>query len=312
MSINLRKLVLDLIENLGVPAAAEKFQVSVNTVKNWRTGSTPSAEAMQIALNEWHGESAQAGPAYEWEGRKVAILMACYKEITVQTHDTLFRNYAKYGAAKLSRLQEHNTLIEDARNALGHRFMTELPKETEYGIFIDDDMVLPVGNAQVYNEKYGMGLPLPFAGYHFLERILSHQKQLVGALYFGRNPDGKAQYAEAFESEVEDMGAHRLVRPGLKPTRWVATGAMCVHRSVFQAIMDNAEEKFPDIIPKRADHPWAFFRRMGPLIGEDVSFCARALACGIQPYVDTALICGHVGPTVYGPNNTQRKYTRSQ
>ena len=310
MSIDLRKIVLDLIEFLGTAAAAEKFQVSPNTIKNWRNGSVPSLEATQIALNEWYGEAGSQKAAYEWEGRNVCFLMPCYKELTTATHDTLFRNYAKYGANKIARLQENNTLIEDARNMLGHRFMTET--KAEWAIMIDDDMVLPWGDAEGYNNMYGMGLPAPFAGMHFIDRILSHQKQLVGALYFGRHPKGKAQYAEAFESDEEDKNAHRLVRPGLKPTRWVATGALAIHRSVFQAIMDNAPEKFPDIIPKRPDHPWAFFKRMGPLIGEDISMCARALSVGVQPYVDTALICGHVGPTVYGPSNTQGRFTRGQ
>lgn len=310
MSINLKKLVLDIIENEGISAAAAKFQVSENTIKNWRAGSTPGPEAMQIALNEWYGDGKQPEQAVEWEGRNVCILMACYKEIPWQTHDTLFRNYAKYGAEKLSRLQENNTLIEDARNALAHRFMTELPGNPEWAIMIDDDMVLPYGNAESFSKHYGMSLPPSYAGKCFISQILSHKKPLVGALYFGRHPGGKAQYAEAFESDIEDQNAHKLQYRGLRPTRWVGTGGICIHRSVFQAIMDQAPEKFPDIIPKRPDHPWAFFRRMGPLIGEDVSFNARALACGIQPLVDMDLCIGHVGTSIYGPGNTQGRFTR--
>lgn len=311
MSIDLRKLVTDIIANIGRAEAAVKFNVSRQTIANWEAGSAPSVEAVQIALNEWYANGGGvATQSVGWEGRKVYFLLPAYKEICMDTHDSLFRNYAKFGPEKIGILQEKGTLIEDARNALATRFMNI--KDAEYAVMIDDDMVLPCGDSRVYNETYKIGLPAPFSSYLFLERILSHNKPLVGALYFGRHPAGKGQYAEAFESDVEDQNAHRLVRPGLKATRWVATGAMCVHRSVFQAIMDAAPEKFPDIIPQKPDHPWAFFRRLGPLIGEDVSFCMRATACGIQPYVDTALICGHIGPTIYGPNNTLERFTRGR
>jgi hypothetical protein len=168
-------------------------------------------------------------------------------------------------------------------------------------------MVLPCGNGDVYNGKYGMGLPKPYCDFLFVDRILSHNQPLVGALYFGRHPEGKGQYAEAFESAQENLNAHRLVRPGLKPTKWVATGALCIHRSVFEKIRDAAPEKFPDILPKKPGGNIAYFRRISADYGEDVSFNIRATAVGIQPYIDTSLICGHVGPTVYGPNNTQGK-----
>jgi hypothetical protein len=35
-------------------------------------------------------------------------------------------------------------------------------------------------------------------------------------------------------------------------------------------------------------------------VGEDVSFCHRAAACGHVSYVDMALYCGHLGDKVYG------------
>jgi transcriptional regulator with XRE-family HTH domain len=309
--LDLRKLVIDYIIALGKTKSAEKFGVTRQTVHNWENGASPSIEAIQIVLNEHLSMSPESSPSYEWSGQNVFILMPSYKDITIETHDTLFRNYSKYGPEKIGRLQEKNTLIEDARNALATRFMS-IKHKPEWAIMVDDDMVLPCGDEKVFNEFYYMGIPAPYSQYLFIERILSHQKPLVGALYFGRNPGGKAQYAEAFESEVEDLNTHRLVRPGLKPTRWVATGAMCIHRSVFQAMMDQAPEKFPDIIPSKPDIPWAFFRRMAPGVGEDVSFCLRATACGIQPMVDTALICGHVGSTVFGPNNTQANFVRSR
>lgn len=310
MSPDVRKLVIDLITSMGRAEAAEKFGVTRQTVLNWENGGTPSVDAIQIAVDLWYGSMKDTTQAMSWEGREVYILQPSYKDICTETHETLFRNYAKYGPHKIGRLSEKGTLIEDARNALATRFV--LQTKGKWAIFCDDDMVYPCGDAEVYNSLYGMELPNPYAGYMFLDRILSHQKPLVGGLYFGRHPKGKAQYAEAFESDEEDMRAHRLVGAGLKPTRWVATGAMAIHRSVFETIMQQAPEKFPDIVPKKATDPWAFFRRLGPQIGEDVSFCHRALGVGIQPYVDTACVCGHIGPTCYGPANTMARFVRSR
>jgi len=304
MSIDLRQLVLEVIANLGTEEAARKFSVSKQTIINWSKGGTPPIDAAQMVLDEYQGIKSEEAQVTSWEGRKVYFLIPSYNQLTVETHDTLFRNYSKYGPEKIGILHEKGTLIEDSRNTLAHRF---LKTQGEWAIMIDDDMVLPCGSGEVFNGIYGMGLPKPYCDYLFVERILSHNQPLVGALYFGRHRAGAGQYSEAFESNQENLNAHRLVRPGLKPTKWVATGAMCIHRSVFEKIQSEAPQKFADIVPKDPAQPTAFFRRLAAGYGEDVSFCIRATACGFTPMVDTGLICGHVGPTVYGPNNTQAK-----
>lgn len=307
-TVDLKNLVLEYIERVGIQPASDKFGVAVNTIKNWKSGATPpSIEAAQIVLED--GGMPEA-PAVEIEKRNLYILMPAYKEMSILTHDTLFKNYAKYGAEKIGRMTEINTLVEDARNALAHRFLKET--KAEHAIMIDDDMVLPYGNGAELSKHYGLDIPVTFGNHHLIDRLLSHKKQLVGALYFGRCAGGKAQFAEAFEDDKVDQDAHQLVRPGLRATKWVATGALYIHRSVFEAIMAAATEKFPDIIPRTPELPWGFFKRMGNLIGEDVSFNRRASACGIQPYVDTGLICGHYGHCVYGPGNTSQRFTRSR
>jgi hypothetical protein len=304
MSIDLRQLVVEVITSLGPKEAARKFGVSMQTITNWSKGGTPPIDAAQMVLDEYQGVKEEVTQAVSWEGRKVFFLIPSYNQMTMETHDTMFRNYAKYGPEKIGLLHEKCTLIEDARNILAHRFMQT---HGETAIMIDDDMVLPCGSGDVFNGIYNMGLPKPYCDYLFVDRILSHNQPIVGALYFGRHRTGRGQYAEAFESDQENLNAHRLVRPGLKPTKWVATGGMCVQRQVFEKIRAEASKKFPDILPKNDKDPVAYFRRMGYGVGEDVSFCLRAAAVGFTVYVDTALICGHVGPTVYGPNNTQSR-----
>jgi GT2 family glycosyltransferase len=182
--------------------------------------------------------------------------------------------------------------------------MKFLRTTAEWAIFVDDDIVLPCGSADVFNQEFQAGIPNPYAGYLFIDRMMSNNLPLVGALYFGRHPAGKAQYSGGFESAIENRAAHQLVNPGIKPCSWVATGAMKIHRSVFERIMAVAPEHFPDIIPTQEGKAWSFFQRMGKGIGEDVSFCWRAAKAGIQPHVDTSLICLHEGICYYGPANT--------
>jgi len=174
---------------------------------------------------------------------------------------------------------------------------------------------------------------------------MSHGKTLVGALYFARHKHGPPVYGEGAlpeEARYARSGPHDLA----KPTRWVGTGCLLSHRSVFEDI----EKRFPRLArgadkkggnwftsteasllqrveavyaglssgPLTGDHAYkaltgltealAAAKAENPLgCGEDVSFCSRAAAAGHVPHVDMGLICGHLGNCVYGPGNTSIK-----
>jgi len=172
---------------------------------------------------------------------------------------------------------------------------------------------------------------------------LSHGKTLVGALYFGRHPHGKPCYREGFNDPKEAEFARKAPMKMLKPTAWVGTGCLLIHRQVFLDI----EAKFPHLA-RHGDQGGQWFtssehdlvgavdraravlakpsadtafealkiletgaaasRANSSLgIGEDAQFCRRAKAAGHQPYVDMGLVCGHLGLHCYGPKNTKPK-----
>ena len=122
-----------------------------------------------------------------------------------------------------------------------------------------------------------------------------------------------------------------------KPTKWVATGCLLVHRSVFEDI----DKKFPhlnknffspsehDLISRVEsmdavikDNSIPHEQRLAKVsalletgrllsntnsrvgVGEDVIFCTRAASAGHQAYVDMGLVVGHIGSEVFGPFNT--------
>ncbi len=309
MHLNLTELVRRKIETIGIEASAKYFGTSTGTTSLWNRGGKPSLEAGQLILNEYYSNvellnqavDGKAPEAELWKGRDVIFLLPVYKSLSPATQKTLFYQYAKYGADKIGILMHSRTLIDEARNILAMKF---LRSTAEWAFFIDDDMVLPCGSADIFNNEFNAQIPKPYADYLFIDQMMKNDLPLVGALYFGRHHAGKGQYSGAFESDIENRNAHQLINPGLKPCSWVATGAMKIHRSVFEKIMQVAPEYFPDIIPTQEGRPWSFFQRMGHGIGEDVSFNYRAAKAGFQPYVDTSLICLHQGDCYYGPSNT--------
>lgn len=235
-----------------------------------------------------------------------------------------------------------DAFVAHSRNACADVFLNS---QCEWMLTIDDDMVVPFGHAEFFKSYTGFGFAEKFMSWNALDRLMSHGKTLVGALYFGRYPTSGPMYNEGLCSPQENAycrsGPHDLI----KPTRWVGTGCMLIHRTVFEDI----EKKFPrlarqgksggqwftsteavlmeQLMALRAsvqgtqltgetaykllsglDSALARATFDNPLgTGEDVSFCLRAAAAGHHPYVDMGLICGHIGHCTYGPHNTGRK-----
>lgn len=215
----------------------------------------------------------------------------------------------------------------------------------EWMLTIDDDMVVPFGHSEWFKTHTRFeDFPEWALKLNALDRLMSHRKTLVGALYFGRHPNGPPVYNEGSMTPQEAAYARRAPYDLVKPTRWVGTGCMLIHRSVFEDI----EKKFPRLArgPDGKGGHWftsteaSLVDRIqtlrdqlqsGPLdgnkayaamsglesllarakdenslgVGEDVSFCLRAAVAGHQPHVDMGLVCGHLGHCCYGPRNTK-------
>lgn len=271
------------------------------------------------------------------DGRKVVILMPQYKSTNPLT---LYSLAAVWDRATCGlSINFGDAFIVHSRNRLAHRFVEET--DFEWGLFVDDDMVLPHGNPTWFKRTTGWkDFPDSMAGVKTIDRLLSHEKSLVGALYFGRNHrgEGKPMFAEGFHSETVAREARNLksVR-SVRPTAWVGTGCLLVHRSVLETIRD----RFTHLRPLDPKDPVRYFspapdgalsriaRARAALekgdvetaktllheaespasmtnawSGEDVVFCSRARAVGHLPHVDFGLVCGHVGSAVWGPGNT--------
>lgn len=228
-----------------------------------------------------------------------------------------------------------DAFVAHSRNSIADHF---LRSESEYLLMLDDDMVIPFGNAEWYRAHTGWNPPDKFAGLNTIDRLLSHNLTLVGGLYFGRYAKANPVYGEGSQAAEREYALRAPYDLPPKPTRWVGTGCLLIHRSVFLDI----EKKFPRLRRGADGRGGQYFsssehdcmeaidrtRKMlteGPMtgekamrayelleaaardakssstlgIGEDVQFCTRAKAAGHQPHVDMGLLCGHLGTACY-------------
>lgn len=239
-------------------------------------------------------------------------------------------------------LSQGDAFISHSRNSVVEKF---LDTDCEWLFSVDDDMILPFGDAEWYRSFSGFPIPEPFASLNVIDRLLSHGKSLVGGVYFGRQKFGPAMYGEA-KQPSEAAFARSGPRNVLKPTRWCGTGCLLIHRQVFLDI----EAKFPRLSrernggrfhgftatehglldgiervknmlsegPQTGEKSLRAYQMIEALLaesqhnsalgtGEDVQFCIRAAQAGHQCFVDHALHLGHVGVEVFGAHNTSVK-----
>jgi transcriptional regulator with XRE-family HTH domain len=299
--------VLSKCEQLGPAEAARYFGVTCQSIYNWRKGkSSPSIEAIEKVLEDEAKEKPHE--VIQWEGRKVMILLPVYRNVSIETHFSLFANYAKYGPDKIGIMIEKRTLIHESRNILVDKF---LKSDAEWCIFIDDDMILPFGNDALFAQRYRTNMPTKFTKISAFNRIMSHGENVpvVGALYYGRHDKGRAQCSDGFASVKGNADLHDFNQLGaLREVRWTGTGMMRIHRSVFVKMKAMAEKEWPHILPRnepdKPEKPVGYFTPDLVGQGEDVAFCLRCGKIGVPVYVDTGLICLHTGETHFGPTNT--------
>jgi hypothetical protein len=138
-----------------------------------------------------------------------------------------------------SMLNFGDAFVAHSRNTCADLF---LGSDSDWMLTVDDDMLIPFGNARWYNAYSQFNVSEPFASFNAIDRLLSHGKTLVGGLYFGRWPKAPPVYNEGANAAEADF-ARKAPMDLCKPTRWVGTGCMMIHRSVFLDI----EKKFPSL-----------------------------------------------------------------
>src|SRR6185295_15850964 len=106
--------------------------------------------------------------------------------------------------------------VVHSRNKCADAFLSS---PLEWMLQIDDDMVIPFGDAKWYRNATGFPFAQKFLEFNALGRLLSHKKTVVGALYSGRYPKSSLMYNEASNPE-ENAWARKRPHDMIKPTKW--------------------------------------------------------------------------------------------
>jgi len=77
---------------------------------------------------------------------------------------------------------------------------------------------------------------------------------------------------------------------GLVNVDWIGFGCALVHREVFLEL----QRRFPELAPANEIEAWRFFQPLADE-GEDEAICNRIKACSIPIWLDTQLVCAHLG-----------------
>jgi hypothetical protein len=220
-------------------------------------------------------------------------------------HPTLpFQHVCEYLMKKyeIGHDTQADTMITRSRNMLAKRF---LDSGLTWSLWMDADIAAPINKPDWYRWlTRSETIPDESCRFDFLERLMNHGKAMVGGVYAARQWHGRLViqpeiHPRSHEDTLLCNEIRRGTARGLRDVDWIAFGCALVHRDVFLEV----GKRFPDLAPQSEFAPWRFFQPTGDE-GEDEAFCRRVKSCAIPIWLDTQLICGHIGPMCFLPEHT--------
>jgi hypothetical protein len=196
-----------------------------------------------------------------------------------------------------------DTMINRSRNMLAHRFLNS---NSMWSLWIDGDMAAPIANPDWYKWiTRAEAIPDEYMSYDVLTRLLGHTKAVVGGVYASRQAHGQLVIQpeikpRSHEDKLLCNDIRKGTARGLAPVEWIGFGCALVHREVFLEV----QRRFPQLAGRAENEPFRFFHVEGDE-GEDEAFCSRVKACSIPLWLDTQLICGHIGNQIFLPEHTR-------
>lgn len=231
-----------------------------------------------------------------FDGATMILCAAVLYQVEPEMFESVFSAAFRFSRQKVRFMSVEKTVVHEARNRLAYRFLNT---DATYLQFIDQDILYPCGSAAYFNRRGKKNLPEWQAGLNFIERMMAHSASygVIGGSYFDRVKGtdlqcsrGCGQYAEAGFNESYRSGQVR----GIGEVLWTATGAMRIHRKVFEVMREEGPKIFPEIVPGKGDI-YGFFTPVRVGAGEDVSFCYRARRLGFKIWQDYDLRVLHKG-----------------
>jgi hypothetical protein len=318
--LDLAKEILTHIWELGGEKSeeAQKFyERSHDTLRNWvRSPATIPLGAITKFLSRKPGIREilleQLEPHFAWDGdggtqslpnRTKTSVVVCAPIMGKPSLPFLWTCLYLAKKYELGFDIQADTAIWRSRNMLAHRF---LKSGATWSLWLDSDMAAPIANPDWYRWiTNSTSIPQEYTSYDVLARLLSHKQAITGGVYAGRKYHGSLIMQPEINPRSHDdkllcNEIRRGTARGLKEVDWIGFGCAMVHRDVFLEIHRTCGD---EIRPRSEISPWRSFQPLGDE-GEDEAFCVRAKRCGIPIWLDTQLVCPHIGSMAYLPEHT--------
>jgi glycosyltransferase involved in cell wall biosynthesis len=175
--------------------------------------------------------------------------------------------------------------IQFARNAVADY---ALDRGFDWLIQLDDDAIFPSD---------------------LLRRLLVHQKDVVCALAYQRRPPHLACVYEIGEDGLLGKAFEGIEHTGLRKVDVSGFHCSIMRTSVIERLRDGLKgEKEGD--PPRIPGTRLYYGGFDNKVGEDFAFSLNCKKVGIQIYVDTDLIAGHIGDSIVVDEAYRKRYVQ--
>lgn len=318
--VDLVQAMLDHIWELGgdkSPGAQKFYDRSPDSLANWirQPGRIP-LEAVTKFLNKKPGVMAQIADQLEphfaagngftqsLPNRGKTNVVVCAPILDRPTLPFMWTCLYLAKKYELGFDIQADTVIHRSRNALAQRF---LKSGAQWSLWLDSDIAAPIANPEWYRWVTGSTVVSDdHTRFDVLQRLLSHNKPIVGGIYASRRWRGQLVIQpeikpRSHEDKLLCNDLRKGLGHGIVDVDWVGFGCCLVHREVFVEI----EHRFKDLAPQSEFAPWRYFQPERDE-GEDEAFCLRAKQCAIPIWLDTDLVCGHIGSMAFLPEHTQQ------
>ena len=134
----------------------------------------------------------------------------------------------------------------------------------DYIMWIDSDMILPKNT---------------------LTTLMSHDKDIVSGVYAYKLIGAENAVTKRFKDKAKDIYEDIPLKEITESKRLIEVDGVG-----FGCVLTKVD------VFRHIKKPWF---RYTPNMGEDIYFCRKAQKAGYQVYLDTSILCGHVGSVNY-------------
>lgn len=318
--LDLAKEFVDFVNAMGGPRSPEVkafFDRSDQAITNWlRVPGQIPLFALKAFLEREPGIAArldkQLEPHFAASGRdgytqslptrgklSVVVCSAVLDRPTLPFLWTLLYLAKKY---EIGFDIQADTMIARSRNMLADRF---LKSGAQWSLWLDSDVAAPIANPDWFRWiSQTNTLSDDHTRLDVLEHLLNQNKPVIGGVYASRKYHGALVMQpeinpRSHEDQILCNDLRKGISRGLIEVDWIGFGCAMIHRQVFLEL----QRAFPMLKPQSEFAPWRFFQPEADE-GEDEAFCKRARSCNIPIWLDTKLVCGHIGSMCFLPEHS--------